>query len=148
MDLVAIIVGSVALVVAVFATVQVVGLHRRVSSVPADGDVFRALRELDADLGGAEAAIADMGPRLAGVEARIPHAVTHTGVVAYDAFDNIAGNQSRSIALLSDAADGIVISVLVGRNETLFFTKEVRRGEGSEPLSPEEQRAIRQALGR
>jgi hypothetical protein len=75
-------------------------------------------------------------------------AISYTGIVTYDAFDNIAGNQSRSIALLNAQGDGLVISLLVGRNETLFFTKQIRGHVGMEELSPEEAEAVSQALAR
>jgi len=41
-----------------------------------------------------------------------------------------------------------VLSILVSREETLFFTKEIRDGVGSEMLSPEEDRAVSNAMGR
>ena len=68
--------------------------------------------------------------------------MSRTGVVSYDAFGDISGNLSRSIALLNGVGDGVVISLLVGRSETLFYVKQIREGKGSEPLSPEEQEAI------
>ena len=77
----------------------------------------------------------------------MPLAISHTGVVAYDAFGDIAGHLSRSIALVNDEGDGVVISLLVARSETLFFTKEVRAGRGVEVLSPEEERALARARG-
>jgi hypothetical protein len=147
-EIVALIIAVAAVVAAGWLAYEVTGVKRRVAAVPADGDVFKALRELDADLAGAEAAIADLGPRLARLESRMPHAITHTGVVAYDAFDNITGNQSKSIALLNDGGDGVVISMLVGRSETLVFTKQLRGGAPNEPLSPEEKGAVQLALSR
>jgi len=86
--------------------------------------------------------------RVQNVEARIPFAVTRTAVVSYDAFGNITGQLSRSMALLSESGDGVVLSILVSREETLFFTKEIRDGVGSEMLSPEEDRAVSNAMGR
>ena len=84
-------------------------------------------------------------PPLAAIEQSLPSAITHVGVVAYNAFGNIAGNQSRSIALLNVTGDGLVISVLVGRDETLFFAKQVRAFTGEEALSPEELAAVERA---
>ena len=64
-----------------------------------------------------------------------------------DAFGDIAGNMSRSVALLSIEGDGIVISILVGRLDVRVFTKEVRGFEGVEELSPEEKAAVARAGG-
>jgi hypothetical protein len=68
--------------------------------------------------------------------------------VAYDAFGNITGNQSRAIALLSQRGDGLVITLLKAREETVFYTKGVNDGKGVEELSPEETAAVDRALGR
>ena len=95
-----------------------------------------------------ETSIQALEQRLGSVEARLPSALTRIGVVTYDAFGNITGNQSRSIALLSEGADGVVITLLTSREETMFFVKEVRSGAGLEELAPEEQAAVDRALGR
>jgi hypothetical protein len=95
-----------------------------------------------------EAGLAVLDQRLQDVEDKLPYAITRTAVVAYDAFGNIAGQLSRSIALLSENGDGVVLSILVSREEILFFTKEIRGGVGSEQLSPEEDSAVGRAMGR
>ncbi len=69
-------------------------------------------------------------------------------MVSFDAFGDITGNLSRAIALLDRVGDGMVLTVLVGRGETLFFAKQVRGGRGAEKLSPEEHAAIDRALAR
>ena len=137
----------IALLLAVCAwlAMQVIGLRRRLDAVPKDGDVVRLLNELDEDLARNEAMVVDHSTRLAAVEQSLPTAITHVGVVAYNAFGNIAGNQSRSIALLNISGDGLVLSVLVGREETLFFAKQIRGFVGEEALSPEELAAVERA---
>jgi hypothetical protein len=138
-------VGVLAVVV-LYLWFQLARVRRIVSAVPEDGNVFELLREIDTDLGSVEATVADLRPRLEAVERALPLAISYTGVVAYDAFGDVAGNLSRSIALLDSRGDGVVISLLVGRNETRFFTKQVRGRAGSEPLSPEEDEAVRVAM--
>ena len=90
---------------------------------------------------------AALEPRLAAVEELLPHAIVNTGVVNYDAFGDIAGNLSRSMALLSLNGDGVVLSILVGRLDVRVFTKEVRGFVGVEELSPEEKEAVARAQG-
>ncbi len=147
MTVVALALTVVTLVLVLWLIVQVIRLRRIVAAVPEDGGIYTGLQRLDDDLAAVEAAVGDLGPRLATVEERLPHAIQHTGVVAYDAFDDIAGHLSRSIALLDGNGDGVVVSLLVAREETRWFTKLVRAGGGVEPLSPEEKAAVRQALG-
>lgn len=140
--------AGLALVLALGLALQVAGLRRRLAAVPKDGNVIDLMRSIDTDLGKLEAHVADLAPRLQSVERRLPRALSYTGVVTYDAFGDIAGKLSRSIALLDSTGDGLVISLLVGRSETLFFTKEVRSGAGTERLSPEEGAAVSRAMGR
>ena len=141
-------IAALALLIALGLALQVAALRRRLAAVPEDGNVIDLMRSIDNDLGKAEVAINNLGPRLQSVESRLPKAISFTGVVTYDAFGDIGGKLSRSIALLDSLGDGLVISLLVGRNETHFFTKEVRAGSGTERLSPEEDAAISRAMGR
>ena len=144
---IAVVVAVVALLAAIFLAIQVNGLRRRIDSVPADENVFALLRGIDNELGRLDAFTSALEPRLAAVEQLIPHAIVYTGVVNYDAFGDIAGNLSRSVALLSVDGDGLVISILVGRVDVRVFTKEVRGFVGVEELSPEEKAAVTRASG-
>ncbi len=136
LDVPALAIAVVTFGLAAWLTVQVMSLKRRLAAVPEDGDVIRMLRDLDTDLAATETAVAGLAPRLAAVEERIPYAVSHIGVVTYDAFGDITGNMSRSVAMVDGLGNGIVISLLVGRNESRFFTKQVRGRQGTEELLP------------
>lgn len=140
--------GLVALlaVLVIWLGLEVLRLKRKVAIVPSKGGVFTALKEIDGDLAAAEELLADLIPRTEALEARMPLAIQHTAVVAFDAFDNVAGHLSRSFALLNGRADGVVITLLVGRDETRWYTKGVRGGKGVDPLSPEELEAVATAL--
>ncbi|MCP3998794.1 MAG: DUF4446 family protein [bacterium] len=140
-------VAVVALLAAIFVAVQTTNLRKRLDSIPEDENVFAILRGVDNELGRLDAVTADLEPRLAEVERVLPYAIVNTGVVNYDAFGDIAGNLSRSLALLSINGDGIVLSILVGRLDVRVFTKEVRGFVGIEELSPEEKEAVARAQG-
>jgi hypothetical protein len=79
---------------------------------------------------------------------RISGLVRTVGFARYDAFPDMGGQLSYSVALLDEAGDGIVLSAINGRAETRSYAKEVRGGQSSHNLSDEEQAAIDQALGR
>jgi hypothetical protein len=144
------VVGIVLLVVvlAIWQTIQLQQIRKKVDAVPQDGNVFTLIDSTTARINRVEAGLAVLDQRVESIEARLPFAVTRTAVVSYDAFGNITGQMSRSMALLSESGDGVVLSILVSRDETLFFTKEIRSGVGSEMLSPEEDRAVANAMGR
>ena len=144
----ALVIAVIAIVGALVAVVQVQGVRRKLDAVPSDGDVYGLLQSLTAASHDNTATIAQMESRLLELEGRLPYAISYVGVVAYNAFGNIAGQQSRSIALLNQRGDGIVITLLSSREETLFFTKQVAEGVGAEMLSPEESAAVDRALGR
>jgi len=144
----ALIVAAVAVVGALIAIIQVQSLRRRLDSVPTDGNVVDLLQSLNAGTTANAREVAKLDARLSEIEGRLPYAISYIGVVAYDAFGNIAGHQSRSVALLNQRGDGLVITLLVSRDETIFFTKQVSGGHGVEGLSPEEAAAVDRALGR
>jgi hypothetical protein len=136
------------LILAVWQAIQIQGLRNRLNSVPDGGNVITMLTDIDSRIVATEARMADVNRRLEHLEGQMPFALSFIGVVSYNAFGNIVGNRSRSIALLNQKAEGIVITILASREETLFFTKEVRSGVGVEELSPEEQGAVDRAIGR
>ncbi len=67
------------------------------------------------------------------------------GVVRYDAFDDMGGRMSFSLALLDDHGNGVVITSINGRQDTRVYAKAVRGG-ASHNLSVEEQAAIERAV--
>ena len=144
----ALIVAGVALLVAVVAVFQAVSLRRKLDAVPTDGDIVGLITSSVTSTKANAAAVTNLEGRLSEVEGRLPYAISYVGVVSYDAFGTIKGNQSRSVALLNQRADGLVISILVSRDDTVFFTKQVSGGHGLEALSPEEAVAVDRALGR
>ena len=75
-------------------------------------------------------------------------AIRNVAVVRYDAFSDIGGQLSFSAALLDDAGDGIVLTVINGRNETRTYAKDIRDGTSVHRLSDDEVGAIDRALGR
>lgn len=145
---IAIALASIALVLAVVALVQIAPMRRKLAPVREDGEVMGLLQGVDQDLASVETQMAELYPRIEKIERFLPHAVSRIGVVNYDAFGDITGNQSRSMAFLDSRGSGVVLSILVGRSEMLFYTKQIERGKGTEQLSPEEQSAIAKAMGR
>ena len=145
---IAMVVAAVALLGVIVVALQLNGMRRRLDAMPADENVFDILRGIDNELGRLDSVTTALEPRLAAVEHLLPHAIVHTGVVNYDAFGDITGNQSRSLAFLDSRGSGVVLTILVGRAEMLFYTKEIKSGQGTEQLSPEEHSAIAKAMGR
>ena len=65
----------------------------------------------------------------------------------YDAYNEMSGRQSLSIALLDDTRSGIVLSSIHHRDQARIYAKQVHDGKSELELSPEEEEALRLALG-
>jgi hypothetical protein len=72
-------------------------------------------------------------------------ALRHLAVVRYDAFEEMGGRLSWSLALLDEGGDGVVLTSIRGRNEARTYTKSVTSWSSDQELSPEETEAITHA---
>jgi hypothetical protein len=86
--------------------------------------------------------------RMGEVESRVDGCVAYSSLVRYDAYNELSGQQSSSMALLDSRKTGLVLSSIVHRDQARLYVKELHEGEASLELSPEEQSAVDQALGR
>jgi Protein of unknown function (DUF4446) len=84
--------------------------------------------------------------RLSGVEVALRRTFAHRALVRYDAYNELSGRQSMSIALLDDEQSGIVLSCIHHRDQARVYGKQVRGGQGELELSPEEAEAVRLAV--
>ena len=72
-------------------------------------------------------------------------AITHVGLVRFDAFEDAGGAQSFALALLDDDADGFILTSLHSRPTTRVYVKSIRGGAADAPLSGEEEQALKEA---
>lgn len=84
--------------------------------------------------------------RMAAAEQRIDACITHAALVRYDAYNELSGAQSSSMALLDTHRNGIVLTSIVHRDQARIYLKQMRGGEPEVELSPEEQQAVDRAL--
>ncbi len=83
------------------------------------------------------------------VETRDGHAAAalrNVALVRYDAFSDMSGRLSFSLALLDENGDGVAISAIAGQSDTRVYAKGVTGGKGEHELSPEERQAVESAL--
>jgi hypothetical protein len=112
----------------------------------ADGaDLAAALERLAHRAADAEHRLAAVEGHGQAVERQLRTAIRHVGVLRYSAFHDSGGDQSFVVALLDDAADGVVFSSLVSRSGVRVFAKPVAGGRSSYPLTTEEERVIADA---
>jgi Protein of unknown function (DUF4446) len=94
--------------------------------------------------------VEDFGTRLdtrvTHAETRLDGAIAHRGLVRYDAYGEMSGRQSTSLALLDTHQSGVVLSTIHHRDHARLYAKQVHRGKSDLELSPEEIEAIALAL--
>jgi hypothetical protein len=103
-------------------------------------EAFRSLH------GYVEDVSARLDERLGLAEERLDGAIAYHGLVRYDAYNEMSGRQSTSIALLDARRSGVVLSSIHHREQARLYAKTITDGEGELQLSPEEAEAVRQAL--
>jgi uncharacterized protein YlxW (UPF0749 family) len=91
-------------------------------------------------------AATQLASRVEGAERRLDRAVAYRALVRYDAYGEMCGRQSTSIALLDAHRSGLILSSIHHRDQARLYAKEVRDGQPELELSPEESEAIRLAL--
>jgi Protein of unknown function (DUF4446) len=84
--------------------------------------------------------------RLGGVELGLRGAISHRALVRYDAYNELSGHQSVSLALLDGTHSGVVLTCIHHRDQARVYLKQVHEGNGELELSPEEAEAVRLAL--
>jgi len=128
------VVAVIALVLAAVACV-LAGLALRRTRTPAGVSGVDALPE---DVHG-------LRQEVAALKVENADALRHLSVVRYDAFGDVGGHLSWSLALLDDAGHGVVLTSIHGRSEARTYAKSVSGWSCEQQLSPEESEAIEHA---
>jgi hypothetical protein len=84
--------------------------------------------------------------RMQSTESRLDGCVAYRSLVRYDAYNELSGHQSSSLALLDARKSGVVVSSIVHRDQARLYVKQLHDGEAEIELSPEEQEAVDTAL--
>ncbi len=85
--------------------------------------------------------------RMEAAEGRIDGCLTYRSLVRYDAYNEMSGQQSSSVALLDSRRSGVVMSSILHRENARVYVKQIVEGESELELSPEEREALDAALG-
>lgn len=101
---------------------------------------FRTLHDYVEDMAGR------LESRMTAAEGRLDAAIAYRALVRYDAYGEMSGRQSTSIALLDASRSGVVLSSIHHRDQARIYAKRVRDGRGENDLSPEESEAVRVAM--
>jgi uncharacterized protein DUF4446 len=116
------------------------GSQDLVTYVQSVGDGFTDLREW------VEGALSHVDERLAAAADRIDGSIAYRSLIRYDAYGEMSGHQSSSLALLDARKSGVVISSILHRDQARVYVKQLTDGVPTLELSPEEQEAVDTAL--
>jgi hypothetical protein len=128
--------GLAGLVIAVVALAVAVGTARRTAT--ATRRRRDAAQDLPTDVHG-------LRQEVSALRLEAADALRHLAVVRYDAFGDMGGHLSWSMALLDDHGDGVVITSIHGRSDARTYAKPVTGWSSDQQLSPEEEDAIAHA---
>jgi hypothetical protein len=90
--------------------------------------------------------MASLETTLATVHQRLDGCVAYQGLVRYDAYNELSGQQSSSLALLDSHRTGVILTSIVHRDQARIYLKRITEGQAELELSPEEQEAVDTAL--
>lgn len=93
-----------------------------------------------------EETAAGLDRRVGAAERRIDGCVAFTSLIRYDAYGEMSGHQSSSLALLDSSRTGVVVSSILHRDQARVYVKQLRDGVAELELSPEEQEAVEAAM--
>jgi uncharacterized protein DUF4446 len=146
-------VGSAA--AAALAFLLVLGFYMKLRRVRQDqlvllggtkGDLVEFAVSLQGRIDDLHRAVDEVAVGLSQLDQRIDGCLSHTSIVRYDAYEDVGGHQSASLAFLDGARSGIVVSAIQGRDYARIYVKELDRGRAPIALSPEEQEAVDRAM--
>ena len=140
--------GAVGIVAAISAHVRVGRLRRGFAALDGRGKetVLDAVRRSGAETSAMRTDLEGLRSELVATRNDVTDALRHVAVVRYDAFGDMGGRLSFTVALLDDASDGVVLTSIHGRSESRTYAKGVKAGSSEQSLSPEEQQAIELAM--
>ena len=146
-------VAVIALILAIVLAVQLRKTRNAQRAVLGDlgaRDLVAHAADLTEQFRGLHDWVDDVAAKLHGrmdvAEERLDGAIAYRALVRYDAYGEMSGRQSTTIALLDARRSGVVLSSIHHRDQARLYAKQVYNGQGEIELSPEEAEAVRLAL--
>jgi hypothetical protein len=79
------------------------------------------------------------------IDKRVSRSIRGYSLVRYDAYVGAGGAQSFSSGLLDEHGDGFILSVVISRNHTGVYAKNITAGKADVSLTEEEAQALASA---
>jgi len=110
-----------------------------------DVDVVSYVAALEEKVSHLRLAVEDLSVEARDHEVRIDGCLSRVGMVRFDAYHDLGGRQSTSVAFMDAADNGMVITTVVSRDFARMYVKTIKDGHADIALAPEETEAVDQA---
>lgn len=87
-----------------------------------------------------------MSERISRCDTKINLSLSKTGIVNFDAFDDVHGKQSFALAILNQFNTGFIITSLYGNSSSNTYVRRITEGKSDIPLLNEEKDAVMMAM--
>lgn len=105
---------------------------------------YNSVRDLQKKLRGSQEGT--MNDRILACESKVNMTLSKIGIVNFNAFDDVHGNQSFALAVLNQYNDGFVITSLYGSSSSNSYIRSIKNGRSATKLIDEEKEAINKAM--
>lgn len=113
--------------------------HRENKKAPTSKELVERVKILEKKL-------ENLSGELESVKKQMAKSVEKIGIVRFNPFREIGGDQSFAIALLNRENTGVVITSHYGKNFSKVYAKPMNKGNSEYSLSEEEKEAIARAI--
>ncbi|WP_258278258.1 DUF4446 family protein [Paenibacillus sp. SC116] len=130
---------------------QIRKLKRRFQAVMRESgvdDLESLLGQMQAEIERLHARNEEQTSKLQLLSQKVKAHAGHVGIVRYNAFDQSGGELSFSAAVLDEQSSGFILTGIHSRDHSYVYAKPVESGQSMYTLSPEEQKAMEQAMSK
>lgn len=111
-----------------------------------DKKEFKDIKEVIEYIDSLEKKVEELSQKLDSLKKESRFFVQKVGVIRYNPFSGIGGDQSFTIALLNAENNGVVITSIYSSEGNRVYAKPIEKGESRYSLSEEEREAISKAI--
>ncbi|PJI08369.1 MULTISPECIES: DUF4446 family protein [Clostridium] len=79
-----------------------------------------------------------------GLHDEVKMSIKNVAMVRYKAFDNVGSDLSFSLVMLDDNYDGVILTSIYGRGESVVYAKPINKGLSRYDLSDEEKNILKE----
>ena len=139
--------GIVAFLLIIFIVISIVNCVklRKICRNSKNGDLADAIEKYYNKIEVMHDDIHRMSQRFDVYEQQLKKCYKHSAVVHYNAFGDISGNLSFSMAVLDDNLDGFIMTSLYGHDSSSIYLRDVCKGKCTVTISEEEKYVLEHA---